>query len=508
MRRQWFKVELLSDVVVSVRGATEGAHQTLDYIPGSAFLGMVAGRLEGQFDPDLFWSGRLTFGDALPLLAGGRLAFPMPLSFHLPKGTVPGNGDPPRDGTAGLDVPGVQMTQLKQDYVTAAGELFGVAVVSRMKTAIERGTMGRSADGMLFGYQAIAEGQQFAMRLDALTDVPEETYSSVIDVLRGEGRVGRSRSAEYGRIRVSALDEDPELPVPELKGDRVCFYLLSDLCLNHAGCPRLIPEPGDFGLENGSFNPGASFLKTRAYSPWNNFYNSRLTERQVISRGSVITFTVPPGKDSLKDLAEGLDTGIGDFREEGLGRALVNPAFLFEPPCLNRVDAQEQSLPADPTPIPPGNLARYLQCRRNESFVRLQALEDGRNWASKWFREHRKLLREKGQPPGKSQWGKVRAICLAHADNLAGLRKSIEEFCGKDMRQRFWCSSVRSGPDGEVSMLNLVLDAIKEPDRESLTEKKIEPDLLPLLVSRTIYYASAEMARKIQSGREEKGEER
>ena len=37
-----FKCTLLSDVILNQKAATEGPNQTLDFIPGSCFLGIVA----------------------------------------------------------------------------------------------------------------------------------------------------------------------------------------------------------------------------------------------------------------------------------------------------------------------------------------------------------------------------------------------------------------------------------------------------------------------------------
>lgn len=40
-----FKCTLLSDVILNQKAATEGPNQTLDFIPGSNFLGIVASKL-------------------------------------------------------------------------------------------------------------------------------------------------------------------------------------------------------------------------------------------------------------------------------------------------------------------------------------------------------------------------------------------------------------------------------------------------------------------------------
>ena len=74
MDKLTFECELLSQVVLISVSATEGYHKSLDYIPGSKFLGIVARKLynteerNGQQLLDLFhngtvrYFGHLTFG--------------------------------------------------------------------------------------------------------------------------------------------------------------------------------------------------------------------------------------------------------------------------------------------------------------------------------------------------------------------------------------------------------------------------------------------------------------
>ena len=48
-----FKCKLISDIVLSQNTATEGSQKTLDFIPGSSFLGLVASQLYNQVPPKL-----------------------------------------------------------------------------------------------------------------------------------------------------------------------------------------------------------------------------------------------------------------------------------------------------------------------------------------------------------------------------------------------------------------------------------------------------------------------
>ena len=73
MKTKTFKCKLLSDMVLNLQSATEGRQQTLDFIPGNCFLGIVAKEYEGKFKDNaflIFHSGKVRFGDAHPMKDG------------------------------------------------------------------------------------------------------------------------------------------------------------------------------------------------------------------------------------------------------------------------------------------------------------------------------------------------------------------------------------------------------------------------------------------------------
>ena len=65
-----FKCTLLTDVILNQKAATEGPNTTLDFIPGSNFLGIVANKYqtfaEAGMAMEVFHSGNVRFGDAHP----------------------------------------------------------------------------------------------------------------------------------------------------------------------------------------------------------------------------------------------------------------------------------------------------------------------------------------------------------------------------------------------------------------------------------------------------------
>lgn len=87
MKEIYFKVELLSDIVLNSSLATEGNMSTLDYIPGSNFLGIVAAKLyNGNTDEnyEIFHSGKVRFGDAT-ISKDGFVSYTMPGMYYTDK---------------------------------------------------------------------------------------------------------------------------------------------------------------------------------------------------------------------------------------------------------------------------------------------------------------------------------------------------------------------------------------------------------------------------------------
>ncbi len=85
MRRTFFHLELLDNLICQGSNASVGLPPGLDYIPGNMFLGAVAQKLYSGLQEkafEVFHSGRVRFGDGLPLTPGGQPALPMPLCLH------------------------------------------------------------------------------------------------------------------------------------------------------------------------------------------------------------------------------------------------------------------------------------------------------------------------------------------------------------------------------------------------------------------------------------------
>ena len=340
--RQVLAITLLDDCVFSERAATEGAHDTIDRIPGSALLGAVAAQLYAQLTADeayaTFHSGRLRFGDGLPEV-DGAIAWPMPMCWHhaktdkLSQGQLDGqmlynflhSGDICRSDSMQTKV---QAKQMREGYVSASGRWVKPARNYRMKTAISSAT-GRAADAQLFGYSALQCGQHFVAHLEADADFDAQLFSRITAHLQGQVLLGRSRSAEYGRAFIQHGVVAARLQPGPAHGETLNLWLLSDFapCSTH-GQPTLALDADALGLPAGSrIDWTKTFTRARRYSPWNAKRHGFDAERLVLMAGGVIQVGLSEGADAGAIAAQ-LGRGIGLHREAGLGQVWVNPPLL------------------------------------------------------------------------------------------------------------------------------------------------------------------------------------
>jgi CRISPR-associated protein Csx10 len=457
MHEQLYKVELLSDVSITADSATTGSHNALDYIPGASFMGaaiQAALAANPVFDPEFFLSGKVRFSDALPAV-NGKLSFPVPLAFHYRKGETWKNTVPlfPAASTE-------QLVQMRAGYLNMDGEVFEPEGTFRVKTAVDRDQR-RALDGNLFSCGAIPSGTACYMRVQAEN---QEYLDKVACWFDGKVlRVGRSKGAEYGRIKLTK-ESETTAKSGSVSSGRVSFLLVSDLALENNGQPTLLPKPKHFGLTGGSLIKEETFLRARRYSPWNANFRTRMTERQVLCKGGVITFSgVSAGE---------LPSQVGLFAEEGLGRIAANPTWLLKPPTLKSWAPKADESADDPvTP-----LTAYLSIKSEERKQSAANFVEGISWA-KEFRELTARIGKELKVPGKSQWGAVRAIAASHISNPNALLGELNEYCDNDLRAKMWNAAL----GGKSSVLKLLREKVS-----------IAPDAN---TCRKLVYASIEMQR-------------
>ena len=342
MIRQEFEVTLKDNVIVSQTAATIGQHQSLDYIPGSVFLGVAAARLYAELereDPAMAWkvfhSGAYRFGNAT-LTAGDFATVPLPMAFHTLKGE-----NWKQDGSDGLKylqrgkvmsflapaadveqrLKAQQPVQIRAGFINARGAVVTADYHYEMKTAVSEHS-NVAAENQLFGYQSLKSGQTFRFILES-HEQDTELFARIAGVFDGQIRVGRSRSAQFGRALCRPLKK---LERPGFK-QATQFHVLccADVALTTAGgVASYQPQASDLGLpDDWTFDLSRSFIRTRQYSPYNGKRRCYDPERLVIQKGSVLSFA-GGCEASLPDTF-----AIGSYQEQGLGRVQLMSDWML-----------------------------------------------------------------------------------------------------------------------------------------------------------------------------------
>ena len=336
--------------VFSRNAATEGAHATLDAPTGGALLGWAAaaGGYDDFQDPfQVFHSGAVRFGNALPLGPGGAACVPTPKLFMAPK-HAPGGGE--ADGKVGSDVrigrpsastSGAAAVQYEHapgaPFITPTGSVVRPARGQRLRTATVRG---RAAKGLLFGYEHLAATDRpvFVSTLERDSGVSDTDWKRILEAFEGRrARLGRARGTSYGGeylCRLLVASGSPAA-IPAGTVGRIRILALSDLALVDAfGVPCAEPTAEMLGLPRARFMGGDSAMSLRRHAPWNRRLTVRDLERQTIQAGSVLSFELD--EPLQRDLPA--RAAVGLWREVGFGQIWISPPFLrgCGEPCFDQ----------------------------------------------------------------------------------------------------------------------------------------------------------------------------
>jgi len=331
MRTLNFVATLLTDAVVNEFSATAGGHTSLSYLPGAAFLGHCASRLytvAGANAFDLFHSGAVRFGNAYPLAPNGCPAIPVPLSWHYRKEATYAENNRLHTGSihnlvhlspqtkADWKSEGVQPKQIREGFFALDGSYILPSFRYCLKTAVDRTAGGRARDSQLFGYASLTAGSRWHFTVELDDNLTKELDGMIEKAVAGQVRIGRSRSAEYGLTEV-VRTAGAEATTP-VSSEFLVIYCLSDLALRDkkTGAPVLVPEAGHFRMDAEKLVSEKCFIRTRAYAPFNAKRRANDLERQVICKGSVITFR-PAGPFDAGALQKALLPGVGMYRQAG-----------------------------------------------------------------------------------------------------------------------------------------------------------------------------------------------
>lgn len=401
MRELIFEITFKSPVILQASSNTQGKMSSLDFIPGSAFLGMVASRYGEFSDPfKIFHSGAVKFCDASPI-KNGKEFFKIPLSyFHekLDNGKIYNhhllNDSEFKKFT--------QLKQMRSGYINDKNEQLSMDLGFSQKSAYDKNKR-RSMDSQMYGYEAFRVGMKWRFSVKFEPSVSEDDINRVKETLVRSTRLGKSKSAEYGAIEIKFIGENTDETQSFTPPEGYTFiYAKSRLALiDENGNPSYDVKYILPNLSENNVDYEKTQIRISNFTPYNGARATKDYERACINKGSAIALK----NLSTEQIAE-LKNGVGAYLSEGFGEVLINPWFLNGGDAKdNPIEFQKEAETERSSKKMPirSDLAKFLEQKQD---AKKQALEMAERVAN--FIESHK---DKFSKIPKSQWGAIRSIC-------------------------------------------------------------------------------------------------
>lgn len=499
MKTLQFKCTLLTDVILNVKSATEGNNKTLDFIPGNNFLGIAAKELykPSLLDPNvlltLFHSGKVRFGDAHLAYDDRIRSLKIPASMFYPKlkrvsekcyihHYYDRDMDHEDNGFS---------QQLKQcrlgfyAFIDNKGKPVSAEKSFAIKSAYDR-AMRRSKDKALFGYESLDKDAKMFFEVEIDDDsVSDEIVDKLKTALIGEKRIGRSRTAQFGLVRIeeSVFTESQS---KKKSGDFVTIYADGRLIfLDKYGLPAFQPTEKQLGIDD----PNATILwcksqiRTFQYTPWNFKRQAHDTDRCGIEKGSVFVVSCSSSPEQSQY--------VGSYQNEGFGKVIYNPDFLEIADDAKNGESkyiieekENDKLPNNDT-IPLGGtpLLNYIKEQKRKSDVEKTIYTIVNKYVENWSTY--------ALDDFASQWGTIRKIAMQYNTKEDLKRELFEKKVqvgkregGKEVDAAYLTHGIAKDKWEKGGRLNLLKDFFEEKE---LTDDSIQLALINL---------ASEMAKK------------
>lgn len=322
-----FKCTITEPLILVKKAKTGQNIESLDYIPGNTFRGIVAGNIAKGDDKEVFdniiFNNSVQFGDA-HLLIDGKRSLKTPFSFYYDKNSNDDNiyNFHHLKDTDWIDK---KLKSQKKGYLintTNGFKIKNIEYGNRIKSSRNR-TSRSSEDGGMFSYHYLKKGQEFEFEVNS--NNPDH-LKKIITILDGKTKYfGKSKTAEFGGAILIEYIGETEKTFTEKKGKYL--YAESNLCfINDYGEFTATPTAKQLTDDaNAVIDWEKSQVKFRTFAPYNFHRKNYDFERLIIEKGSVFAFS-----KEVTFTKEFLAKGLGCFFTEGYGKVLINPEFLNE----------------------------------------------------------------------------------------------------------------------------------------------------------------------------------
>lgn len=324
-------IEALSPLLFTSNTGDPNMVATLDYIPGTHIRGLFANEyikrmnLNGLAEKDehffkWFLKGNIKFLNAYIAAKDDRgdikIYYPVPFSIQKEKYG--------KDYYDLFFMEDDKDTKIDTGYCRLDGShIYKESVATRLNFHHARDReRGASKEGIIFNYESIAEGQTFIGYIlgtegdlnELLKIIPEGIYY-----------LGRSRNNQYGKVRFSLFNKEPEpfeseIRVEELNAGEAVLTLLSDTIIyNENGFSSI--DLSELEKEIGC-EIKKSFIKVTDEEGFISKWKLKTPQERCFKAGSC--FLIDIKQKDIERLKELQKTGIGEMTYAGFGSFVID----------------------------------------------------------------------------------------------------------------------------------------------------------------------------------------
>ncbi|MFH1962991.1 MAG: RAMP superfamily CRISPR-associated protein [bacterium] len=337
MHRIRYQIKTLSPILLSANTGDQNMTATSDYIPGSALLGIFAGKYIqvknlgdiAHEDPDFynsFLNSGIIFCNAYPCKKSKKY-LPVPLSIQTEK----------NDETKATDLlynDSEEQMKTIGGYCYITGDIIQRLTPSKSLNfhhARPDRIKGHSTEGLIFNYESIDPDQLFEGEIIGEKETLKELVGLVGD--KFFIRLGRSRTAQYGQAEMELLSKQPEEIEIENELDKEFILTLRSPAIfyNKNGFPSTSLKVFEtylaetLGIMSDRIQITKSFTKPVEIENFISVWRLKKPSETAFQSGSCFSVQVIGWNGSveskLKDLQK---NGIGERRGEGFGRIVLN----------------------------------------------------------------------------------------------------------------------------------------------------------------------------------------
>ncbi len=343
MHKIRYRIRTLSPILLSTQSGDMNMTTTLDYIPGSAILGVFAGKCiqakklgdKAHEYPDFynwFLNSGIIFCNAYPckkIEDRTENYLPIPLSIQTEKNNETSADDllkklpDPKEQMKAINAYGYITGEAIKKLNPSKSLNFHHARPDRIK--------GHSVEGQIFNYESIDPDQLFEGEIIGDEDTLQEFVGSVDNEF--PIRLGRSRTAQYGQAELKILSGAPEKleTKDDLNSEIYLTFLSPAIFYNENGFPstsladlkRYFAKA--LGIDSDRIQIDKSFKKPVEIENFIAIWRLKRPSETAFQAGSCFSIKIIGWNDSIESkLVELQKKGIGERRGEGFGRIILN----------------------------------------------------------------------------------------------------------------------------------------------------------------------------------------